>query len=1089
MPLSPSSSPLMLSAPSSLLGSLSQPSVSLFPRVISSQKLSASHRRLLKLLVGRAAGLIASFSRDGHSAVCQALEESSDGELEATRVEGMPKGDAFFFLHLMEERGVRADCSTYASLLDNCLNSGSLVYAKRIHGKILKLGFDRETRLCNRLIDAYLAFGEFVDAVSMFDDMAHRTVASWNTMIMRFSQRKEHRQVLALFARMMRECRDPNPVAFANALRACNGNNRYWPLVQQIHAKIIRYGFRGDFLVGNPLIDLYAKNGYVDLARLVFEELYSKDNVSWVAMVSGFSQNGLGAEALHLYSQMHRSGIVPTPYVLSSVLSACTKTDHFEHGKQIHAQVIKQGFSSETFVGNALVTLYSRCGSLRMAEEIFSEMPNHDGVTYNTLISGHAQNGNSESAIEIFKEMQLSGFKPDSVTIASLLTACASIGDIRKGKQLHSYVFKTGLSSEYIIEGSLLDLYVKCAAIETAHEFFNTTDRENVVLWNVMLVAYGQMGNLRKSFDLFYQMQVEGVQPNQYTYPSILRTCTYVGALDLGEQIHTLTIKTGFELNVYVSSVLIDMYSKCGQLKSARAILERLTEKDVVSWTAMIAGYAQHELYVEALRTFEEMQIHGIRPDNIGLASAISACAGIKAIEQGLQIHAQACISGYSTDISVGNALINLYARCGRIEEAYSALETVEVKDEISWNGLISGLAQSGHCEEALKVFLQMDREGVKASSFTFGSAVSASANMADIKQGKQIHARIIKTGFDSEIEVSNALVSLYAKCGSIEDAKMGFFGMSGRNEVSWNAMITGYSQHGCGREALKLFEKMKQEDLKPNGVTFIGVLAACSHVGLVNEGLDYFKSMDAEHGIVPRPEHYACVVDILGRAGQLDRAREFIEEMPIAPDAMVWRTLLSACTVHKNMEIGELAAQHLLELEPHDSATYVLLSNLYAVAGKWNQRDQVRQMMKDRRVKKEPGRSWIGVKNEVHAFFVGDRLHPLADMIYEFLKDLNERAVEIGYRQDRYYLLHDIEQERKDPTACIHSEKLAVAFGLLSLSPEVPLQVFKNLRVCNDCHIWMKYVSRISGRAIILRDAYRFHHFEGGNCSCADYW
>ncbi|KAF2288233.1 hypothetical protein GH714_005194 [Hevea brasiliensis] len=563
-----------------------------------------------------------------------------------------------------------------------------------------------------------------------------------------------------------------------------------------------------------------------------------------------------------------------------------------------------------------------------------------------------------------------------------------------------------------------------------------------------MLVAYGQLNNLSGSVQVFRQMQIEGFIPNQFTYPSILRTCTSFGALDLGEQIHSQVIKAGFQFNVYVCSVLIDMYAKHGKLDIAQGLLRRLTEEDVVSWTAMIAGYTQHDLFAEALKLFEEMLNRGIQSDNIGFSSAISACAGIQALNQGQQIHAQSYVSGFSQDLSIGNALVSLYARCGRIQEAYLAFEKIDAKDSISWNGLISGFAQSGYCEEALKIFVRMKRANVEASLFTFGSAVSAAANMANIKQGKQIHCMIIKTGFDLEIEVSNALITLYAKCGCIDDAKREFFEMSEKNEVSWNAMITGYSQHGCGNEAVNLFEEMKQVGALPNHVTFVGVLSACSHVGLVNQGLAYFESMSKEHGLVPKPEHYACVVDLLSRAGRLSQAKKFIEEMPIEPDAMVWRTLLSACIVHKNTAIGEFAALHLMELEPEDSATYVLLSNMYAVAGNWDCRDQTRQMMKDKGVKKEPGRSWIEVKNSVHAFFVGDKLHPLADKIYEFLADLNKRAAEIGYKQDRYSLLNDVEQEQKDPAVYIHSEKLAIAFGLLSLSDPIPIRVMKNLRV-----------------------------------------
>ncbi|CAK7341393.1 unnamed protein product [Dovyalis caffra] len=993
------------------------------------------------------------------------------------------------FLQLMEHRGIRGNCQTYLWLLDFCLNSGSLVDCKKLHGKILKAGFDKESVLCNKFVDVYCALGDSDGAVKVFEDMPNKSVHTWNKIISSFVAKKMSSRVLDLFLDMVEENVSPTEITFASVLRAFSGHAVAFCYVEQIHAKIICHSFISSPIICNLLIDLYAKNGLVVSAKKIFDNLCMKDSVSWVAMISGFARNEYEEEAIRLFCEMHISGVFPTPYVFSSVLSGCTKAKLFDVGEQLHALVFKYGSSMETYVCNALVTLYSRMANFVSAEKVFCKMQCKDEVSYNSLISGLAQQGFSDSALKLFEKMQLDYLKPDCVTVASLLSACASIGPLCMGEQLHSYVTKAGMSSDIIVEGALLDLYVNCSDIKTAHEIFLTTQTENVVLWNVMLMAYGKLDNLIESFRIFRQMKIEGLIPNQFTYPSILRTCTSVGALDLGEQIHTQVIKTGFQFNVYVCSVLIDMYAKHGKLDAAQVILRRLNNEDVVSWTALITGYAQHDLFAEALKHFEEMLHRGIQSDNIGFSSAISACAGIQALNQGRQIHAQSYVSGYSEDLSIGNALVSLYARSGRIEEAYLAFEKIDAKDSISWNGLISGFAQSGYCEEALKVFAQMNRAKLEASFFTFGSAVSAAANIANIKQGKQIHAMIIKRGFDSEIEVSNALITLYAKCGSVDDAKREFLEISEKNDVSWNAMITGYSQHGCGNEAVDLFEQMKQVGEMPNHITFVGVLSACSHVGLVNEGLGYFESMSKEHGLVPKPEHYACVVDLLSRAGFLIRARKFVEEMPIEPDAMIWRTLLSACTFHKNVEVGEFAARHLMELEPEDSATYVLLSNMYAVAGKWDCRDQTRQMMKDRGVKKEPGRSWIEVKNSVHAFYVGDRLHPLADKIYEFLSELNKRAAEIGYVQDRYSLLNEVEQEQKDPTVCIHSEKLAITFGLLSLSDSVPIHVMKNLRVCKDCHSWIKFVSKISNRAIVVRDASRFHHFEGGICSCRDYW
>ncbi|KAM3751058.1 hypothetical protein ACB098_04G080200 [Castanea mollissima] len=910
-------------------------------------------------------------------------------------------------LHIMEMRGIRANVETYLWLLDGCFNSGSLLCAQKLHGKILKSSFDLENVLCDRIIDIYIGCGDLDGAVKVFDEMCDRSVSSWNKIIIGFVVNKLSGRVLGLFRQMTAENVIPDEMTFAGVLRACGGGNVVFQYVHQIHARITYHGFGASTRVCNPLIDLYSKNGFIDSAKKIFDRLCLKDSVSWVAIMSGLSQNGREVECIFLFRQMHTSGTAPTPYIFSSVLSACTKRELFEVGKQLHGLVFKVGFSSETYVCNALVTLYSRSGNFISAEQIFSTMRNRDEVSYNSLISGLAQRGSSGRALELFQKMQLHCLKPDCVTVASLLSACASVGALYMGRQLHSYAIKGGMSSDIILEGSLLDLYVKCSDIDTAHEFFLTTETENVVLWNVMLVAYGQLNNLSDSFEIFRQMQIEGMIPNQFTYPSILRTCTALGALDLGKQIHSQVIKTGFQLNVYVCSVLIDMYAKHGKLDTALGILRRLTEEDVVSWTAMIAGYVQHDMFAEALKLFEEMQNRGIQSDNIGFSSLISASAGIQALNRGQQIHAQSCVCGYSDDLSIGNALASLYARCGRIEEAYLAFKKIDDKDNISWNALISGFAQSGYCEEALQVFTQMRKAAVEFDLFTFTSAVSAAANIANTKQGKQIHAMIIKTGYDSEIEVSNVLVTLYAKCGIIDDAKREFLAMAEKNEVSWNAMITGYSQHGFGIEALDFFQEMKKLGVMPNHVTFVGVLSACSHAGMVNEGLGYFDSMRKEHGLVPKPEHYVCVVDLLGRAGFLSRARKFIEDMPIKPDALVWRTLLSACIVHKNMEIGEFAAHHLLELEPQDSATYVLLSNIYAVAGKWDSRDRTRHRMKNMGVKKEPGRSWIEIKNSVHAFFVGDRLHPLADKIYGYLGDLNKQAANIGYVQDRICALY----------------------------------------------------------------------------------
>uniref|UniRef100_A0A162AGZ2 Pentacotripeptide-repeat region of PRORP domain-containing protein n=1 Tax=Daucus carota subsp. sativus TaxID=79200 RepID=A0A162AGZ2_DAUCS len=597
----------------------------------------------------------------GSSASSPIFDEESFVE-NGTNLTNMGISEGLESLELNKKNKIVANHQTYIWLLDGYVKSGSFPDSKKLHGKILKSGFGGDHDICTRLIDAYAAAGDLEGAVQVFDDMLYKSVSSWNKLMLAFSGKKLTTQVLGLYTQMLAENVNPDESTFAYILRA----KVDFQYVRQVHGKAIRYGFGTCTVVCNPLVDLYTKNGFLDTAKNVFNGIHMKDNVSWVAMISGFSQSGQEIEAILLFCEMHKSGIFPTPYVFSSVISACTKIQLFKLGEQLHTLVYKWGLSSETFVCNAFVTLYSRSGNLMMAEQIFRNMQRKDGVSYNSLISGLAQRGFSQRSLQLYEAMQLDHLKPDCVTIASLLSACASVNSLYKGRQLHSYAIKAGMTSDIIIEGSLLDLYVKCSDVKTAHKFFLMTQTENVVLWNVMLVAYGQMGDLAESLRLYSQMQIEGMCPNQYTYPSILRTY------------------------------------------------------------------------------------------NIGFSSAISACAGIKAVNQGRQIHAQSITCGYSLDLSIGNALVSLYARCGRKEDAYLAFNKIDEKDNITWNGLISGFSQSGHCEEALQVFSLMNKSGLEVNMFTYGSAVSAAANTANIKQGMQIHSRIIKTGYSAETEASN---------------------------------------------------------------------------------------------------------------------------------------------------------------------------------------------------------------------------------------------------------------------------------------------------------------------------------------------
>jgi len=530
-------------------------------------------------------------------------------------------------------------------------------------------------------------------------------------------------------------------------------------------------------------------------------------------------------------------------------------------------------------------------------------------------------------------------------------------------------------------------------------------------------------------------------------------------------------------------SVLVQAWQLC------QTVFDEMLERDGISWNVMIAGCARYGHSKEALSFFLQMQQAGMKPTPFTFASTLSACASLSELEKGKQIHIHIIRDEFDSNIILGNALIDMYAKCGCLEDAVKVFDKMPERDVVSWNALIAGNSRHGKGDGALKLFSEMRCLGLKPTQCTLASLLSACASVATLGMGKQIHVHNIQTGFESNVFAGSALLDMYAKCGSIDDARRVFDNILDRNAVSWTSMIIGYAQNGCGEEALQIFEQMLLVGMKPDNITFVGVLTACSHAGLVDEAHYYFDSMSQDHSITPTVDHYTCMIDLFGRAGLLDKVEDFIDNMPFEPDAFMWGSVLGACRIHGNLKLAKLAAEHHFELEPDNAAPYVLLSNIYASNGKWEDVAEVRKIMSGKLVKKKPGCSWIEVKNSVHMFTAEDGSHPQTGEIYAMLEKLTEQMKKEGYVPDTSFVLLDVVEEQKEHLLRHHSEKLALAFGLINAPPGAPIRIVKNLRVCGDCHTAMKFVSKIVGREIILRDAIRFHHFKGGLCSCRDYW
>ncbi|KAK6135197.1 hypothetical protein DH2020_031042 [Rehmannia glutinosa] len=806
---------------------------------------------------------------------------------------------------------------------------------------------------------------------------------------------------------------------------------------------------------------------------------------------------GHAEEAISTLDLMSRANLTPDLTTYSVLLKSCIRTRNFELGRVVHSRLTESRLELDTVVLNSLISLYSKCGDWGKAEEIFSSMDEtRDLVSWSAMISCYAHNGLNLEAVLIFFEMVEFGEWPNEFCFSAAIRACSNREYARIGLVIFGFLMKTGyFESDVCVGCALIDLFVKgFGDLELALKVFDEMPVKNSVSWTLMITRFTQMGSPRDAIGLFLDMIIAGYVPDRFTFSSCLSACSELGLLSIGHQLHTWVVKTGLCLDVCVGCSLVDMYAKStvdGSMDDSRKAFDRMSNHNVMSWTAIITGYVQNGgRDNEAIELYCRMISEGrVKPNHFTFAALLKACGNLFNPRLGEQIYGHAVKFGLSPVNCVGNSLISMYTKSDRMEDARKAFEFLFEKNLVSYNTLVDGYARNSDSDEAFELFNQIENSNIGVDAFTFASLLSGAASIGAVGKGEQIHARLLKAGFESNISICNALISMYTRCGNIEAGFQVFNEMEGRNVISWTSIITGFAKHGFAEKALELFNQMLDSSIKPNEVTYIAVLSACSHAGLIDEGWRHFDSMFKEHRIRPRMEHYACMVDILGRSGFLNKAIKFINSMPYTADALVWRTLLSACRIHNNTEIGKHAAEMILKQDPNDPAAHVLLSNLYASTGQWENAAKIRKDMKERSLVKEAGCSWIEIANKVHKFYVGDTKHPEAKEIYEELDELAMKIKEMGYVPDTNFVLHEVEEERKEQYLFQHSEKIALAYGLISTAKPKPIRIFKNLRVCGDCHTAMKYASVATGREIVVRDSNRFHHIKEGMCSCKDYW
>lgn len=570
------------------------------------------------------------------------------------------------------------------------------------------------------------------------------------------------------------------------------------------------------------------------------------------------------------------------------------------------------------------------------------------------------------------------------------------------------------------------------------------------------------------------------------TLSSLLESCS--SRKNHLKQIHAVILTTGISVKNSLLTKLMANVIDLGDLHYARQLFDGMHKPRIFLWNTLIKGYVKNDLPVESALIYRQMKVVGVRPDSFTFPFVIKACAELPQLSTGLAVHCHVVKHGLEFISMVRTELIIMYVESGDLGSADYLFDMGD-NDLVAWNAFMAACVQTGQPSKALALFRQMGPAKVKPDVITIVSALSACGQLGCLETGVEIyHHAMSKELIDSNVIVENTRLDMFMKCGCVDAARDLFDQMLQRNIISWSTMIVGYAINGKCKEALALFSTMEKEGPRPNYVSYLGALLACSHGGLVAQGKAYFDRM-VRSNIEPRKEHYGCMVDLLGRRGHLEEAYRFILEMPIEPDSGVWGALLGACALHKNRGLGQVAADMLMELSSDIASYQVLLSNIYASVGRWDCVDKVRLRVRKKGIKKVVGYSTIEVNSEIHAFFRGDRSHPQSARIHEKLEELYKEMKNLGYVWDIGSSYHDVEMEEKEAAVRAHSEKLAVAFGLLNLGPDSPIRIIKNLRTCDDCHNFCKFVSKITRKEIIMRDKIRFHHFREGICSCKDFW
>ncbi|MED6151319.1 hypothetical protein PIB30_081384 [Stylosanthes scabra] len=866
------------------------------------------------------------------------------------------------FKHLVLHHSPIANTAQYyLHLIRSCKYLNPLL---QIHAHLLVSGLlTKHHSLTAQLISSYSFLHQPTLAQSTFNSVTYPSLVLWNSMIRANSRIHQFHKAINLFHRMLRVGIEPDKYTFTFILKACTGALDFHQGVA-VHQYIASRKLECDVFIGTGLVDMYCKMGHFDSAKEVFDRMPKKDVASWNVMISGLSQSSIPSEALEIFRTMQLDGMEPDSVSILNLALAVSKLQDIDSCRSIHGYLVRRCINGA--VSNSLIDMYSKCSEVDVACRIFDRMQAKDEVSWATIIAGYVYHSSFHEALQLLDKMKQKNIKMNKGSVVNTLVAAAEMRNLEKGKEVHDYALRLGIMSDIAVATTVISMYTKCSELKKAKELFLSLEGKDSVAWSAFISALVQTGYPGEALSILQEMQHEGLKPDKVTLISLVSACAEISHSRLGKSMHCYAIKSDMESDISTVTAFVSMYIRCELFTYALKLFNRMRYKDVVAWNTLINGFAKYGDPYIALEMFHRLQLSGTQPDSGTIVGLVSACTRLNDLDFGICLHGTIEKGGLGSDIHVKVALMDMYAKSGSLFSAEKLFSLIKpARDEVYWNVMIAGYLHNGCTDKAISAFNQMRLENVRPNLVTFVSILPSVSYFSVLKEAMAFHACIIRMGFVQSSSVGNSLIDVYAKCGQLSYSEKFFHEMENKDTVTWNAMLSGYAMHGQGNRALSLFSLMQEAGVSVDSVSYLSVLSACRHAGLIEEGRNIFQSMSENHHLEPNMEHYACMIDLLGRAGLFDEVLSLINKIPTEPDAQVWGALLGACKIHSNMKLGEVALHHLLKLEPRNAVHYVVLSDIYAQCDRWIDAGRTRSNMIEHGLKKSPGYSWVGAHNQ----------------------------------------------------------------------------------------------------------------------------